>query len=210
MRETNHEAANMTHRSNRSTGRAPRPVRFAAVCAGLLVLGLGATGCVRAKAASVPQGPPLSVPAPPARVVIPVPEDEPRAEAPAPAAVPPDLPAPRPEAPRARPAPAETRTEPAVPAPAAPAAATEKPSLQIAPSAGESAASEKGVLAELARYADFSKRIDRSGLSSPQRMNLTEAISFERRARDYLANKNYQAALAAAEKAAQLAESLLK
>lgn len=205
----------MSNRSNRTTGRVSMPARGAGLClVSLLAIVATGAGCARARAASVPQGPPLSVPAPPERVLVPVEAEEPRAEAPAPSAVPPAPPPARTEKPPQQPrnrAETETRTEPAPPAPAAPvAAATEKPSLQIAPSPGESAATEARVNTLLGRYTRAMKQVDESRLSAPQRLNVTEARRHERQARDYLMARNYQAASAAAEKAAILAESLLK
>src|SRR5688572_17901514 len=91
---------------------------------GLVLCVVAASGCAKARAASAPDGPPLQVPQPPARVLIPL--EEPIAGATAAAPVPAAAPDPAP------PATAATRTpprpaEPARPQPAPPAAATAPP-----------------------------------------------------------------------------------
>jgi hypothetical protein len=65
-------------------GKAPRRARRWWALAGHLMLAVtAASGCAKARAASVPQSPPLAVPEPPARVLVPV-TDEPIATLPGP------------------------------------------------------------------------------------------------------------------------------
>jgi hypothetical protein len=175
----------------------------------LALVPFGAGCASKARAAAVAQGPPLAVPAPPQRVLVPVqdvapPVEEPVAEQP----LPPPPPQPKQEPPRARPRPEnESRAEAPSPAPANPGP-TEKPTLQIAPSPGESAATEVQVQNVLNQVARALKQVTESRLNKDQKETLTEARRNEQRAKTFLAERNYPAAQAAADKALQLVTAL--
>lgn len=172
----------------------------------VLLLALGAGGCAKAKAASVPEGPPLAVPAPPARVLAPV------AAAPvlAPVATPvPEMPVvvvapPPPARPPARPA----------PRPEAPPAAVAQPGpdppreLRAAPSAADAAA-ERDVRETLARAASDLGRVDYGRLQADGRAQYEQSKRFTQQAEQALRDRNFVFAATLADKAATLAAELL-
>jgi len=167
-------------------------------------------GCAKAQAKTAPDGPPLSMPDPPARVLAPV--EEPAT--PAPVAV--DAPAPqlpRPPAatrpPARRPADAEPRPEPQPPAAAqTPAPATQPPALRAAPSAADAAA-ERGVRDTLARAARDLNRVDYGRLSADGRAQYEQSKRFTAQAEQALKDLNFPFAATLADKAATLAAELL-
>jgi hypothetical protein len=129
------------------------------------------SGCAKAQAKVPTEGPPLSVPDPPARVLSPVVEPEPiaatvpetpPAEPPRPPARPP---ARRPAAPAA--AETETKPEPAQPTANVPAP-TPQPTLRAAPSAADATA-ERTVRETLARAARDLNRVDYGRLGADAR-----------------------------------------
>src|SRR4051794_20520505 len=104
-------------RSMQARGAAPRRwVVLSALC--ILQSALLLSGCAKTQAASVPDGPPLAVPAAPPRVIGPL-TDEPLAETPPepePAPAPPRTPTPARANPRPRPPTAATTAEEPKPA----------------------------------------------------------------------------------------------
>src|SRR5690242_8545226 len=77
----------MTRNSQPSNAQLPRVMRGIVLALGIGVLGVGSFACAKAQAAA-PTGPPLDVPAPPARVLAPV-EEPVTASAPPPETPPP-------------------------------------------------------------------------------------------------------------------------
>ena len=170
----------------------------------LLLLVLPASGCVRARAKTLPSSPPLDVPAPPPRIVLPL-----EAEAPSPQTVPsPDEPRRPPAAARPRPAaPADTpraAEEPPKPTPAAPPAAT---TLQTTPAA-EQGEVERAIRATMARASADLNRIDYRALNADARTQYDTAKRFIQQADDAIRMKNLPFAKNLADKAAGLAVQL--
>lgn len=186
---------------------------------GIWVLGFGlclaSSACAKAQAKAVAEGPPLAVPEPPPRVL--VPPDEPLAEAPPPEETPP-APAPRPPA---RPTPrrpsatttpteSEPRAETPAPAPPAPAPATVEPPRELRPltSAGDPAEERKvrDVLQHASR--DLSK-VDYRRLSNEGKSQYEQSKRFNDQAEQAIKDRNYVFAATLADKAAALAAQLL-
>jgi hypothetical protein len=180
----------------------------------LAIAAVLASGCARARAETAPDGPPLSVPEPPARVLGPV--EEPL---PATASVP-DMPAPSPVRPPARPparrvdAAEPPRQDPpaAVPAAAAPPpepAPAETRELRAAPSAN-TAAAERNVRDLLARASRDINRVDYARLSTAGREQYDQSKRFSQQAEQALRDRNFTFAATLADKAATLAAELLR
>ena len=172
----------------------------------LCVCALLASGCVRARAKTLPNGPPLDVPAPPPRIVLPV-----EAAAEAPAAQPP---VPSPEEPRR--APARPRPAPAAPA-ETPRVAEEPPrpaatppattTLQTTPAA-EQGEVERSIRATMTRASADLNRIDYRALNKDARTQYDTAKRFIQQAEDAIRMKNLPFAKNLADKAAVLATQL--
>ena len=180
------------------------------VCLVLCALAIGA--CAKAQAKTPAEGPPLAVPDPPARVLLPVEEPEPIvATVPeTPPAAPPRPPVRQPTR-RAAPATAETEPKPEPPQPAAvlPAPATPPPTLRAAPSAADAAA-ERNVRDTLARAARDLSRVDYGRLSSDGRAQYEQSKRFTTQAEQALKDLNFPFAATLADKAATLAAELLR
>ena len=173
----------------------------------LLMLGLlllGATGCAKAKAASVPDGPPLSVPQPPERVLAPVEAPPPVAVA-APAPEPPPAAAPVPRTPP-RPAPREAEIRPQ---PAPPPATQAEGTRDLRPAAANNAATERAVRDVLVRANRDLARIDYGKLSTDGRAQYEQSKRFSQQAEQALKERNLVFASTLADKAATLAAELL-
>jgi hypothetical protein len=173
---------------------------------------LAASGCAKAQAKTAPEGPPLSIPDPPARVLAPV-------EEPATAPVAVETPAPQlPRPPAARPpvrrpagnaADNEPRPETPAPAAAAPAPQPAPPTLRAAPSAADAAA-ERNVREVLARAARDLGRVDYGRLSTDGRVQYEQSKRFTIQAEQALKDLNFPFAATLADKAATLAAELLR
>ena len=174
----------------------------------LLLLVLTVPGCVRARAKTLPAGPPLDVPAPPPRVVLPL---EAAAEPP-----PAQPPAPAPEEPRRTPAPARPRPAPV--APAEPPRVAEEPprpaatppattTLQTTPAA-EQGEVERAIRATMTRAGADLTRIDYRALNKDARTQYDTAKRFIQQAEDAIRMKNLPFAKNLADKAAVLATQL--
>jgi hypothetical protein len=169
------------------------------------------SGCAKTQAKTAPDGPPLTVPDPPARVLAPV--EEPANPAPVAAEAPaPQLPRPpaatRPPARRPNNGDTEPpRAEPAAPAAQAPPA-PQTPTLRAAPSA-EDAAAERGVRDTLARAARDLNRIDYGRLTTDGRVQYEQSKRFSAQAEQALKDLNFPFAATLADKAATLAAELL-
>lgn len=165
-----------------------------------------AGGCAKARAETVPDGPPLATPQPPSRVFAPI-EEEPLVSSPVAEA--PVAPAPRVPA-NTQPARRTPPPEPEKPTPApAPAASVEAPRVLSAVSAPLDPEAEKRIN-ELLRSAkgDLS-RVDYRGLTRGGREQYDSAKGFTEEAEKALKERNFIYAQTAADKAAKLAAELL-
>ena len=164
----------------------------------LLLLAVVAAGCATTQARTVPAGPPLEVPLPPARV--PAPVNLP--STPEVATVePPDVGAEdAPRAPQETPAPAPPAVSPA----AAPLPARELRAV--------SGAEETAALAEirtmLRRASRDLERVDYNRLSGPGRLQYEQSRRFGQQAEEAIRDRNLVFAATLAEKAAALAAEL--
>jgi hypothetical protein len=173
-----------------------------------------ATGCVKTKAASVPDGPPLAVPMAPPRVLAPV-EEEPLADNPPP---PETAPAPprtnarpaNPQPPRRPPTTTTTPVEEPKPEPPAqtPPAVTEAPAPRPAPTQADAAAERKVRDVMRKASADIG-RVDYQRLSTEGKQQYDFSKRFNEQAEQALKERNYAFATTLAEKAADLAAALL-
>ena len=181
-----------------------------AFCILHLALLVSLTACsAKAKAQTLPDGPPLAVPVAPAHEIVieqiaeaPPPEPEPVPEpvvtAPKPAVtkVQTGKPQPKPETPAVQ------------PAAAPPAVASEAP-VRAAPAA--SAGDEKKARTLIDRAStDLAKRIDYQKLSDEGKMQYNQSKSFRDQAEQALKEKNLLLAVTLAEKAAALAAELVR
>lgn len=175
----------------------------------VLALAIGvasAAGCVKARAQTVPNGPPLSVPPPPERVIAPP-------EEPVIAALPP-VEAPGPVTPTAPP-----RTQPGRPAsPSAPTANTSAPP-PVAPPAAEPSrpspptaadvANERRIREILRRATRDTGRVTYSRLSAAGRSQYDQSKSLSEQAEEAIRDRNWVFAETLADKAATLAAELV-
>ena len=198
---------------------SPEPARtmkaYGFLFAALLCLALAA-GCAKAQAKTAPDGPPLSVPDPPERVLAPVEEPLPAVSVipdlpPAPAPRPPTrTPVRRPPSSAATPEPENRPPEPAqVPAVPAPPATVPTPTLRAAPSAADAAA-ERAVRETLARASRDLNRVDYGRLSGDGRAQYEQSKRFTAQAEQALKDLNFPFAATLADKAATLAAELLR
>jgi outer membrane biosynthesis protein TonB len=189
-----------------------RPFVLFAFCILHLALLLPLAGCsVKAKAQTLPDGPPLAVPTAPAHAIVieqiaeaPPPEPEPAPEPDRPAPPKPTVttqskpPAPKPETPANQPA-AATTTPPA----------PEAQVVRAAPAA--SAGDEKKVRELLFRASsDLSKRVDYQKLSDEGKQQYNQSKRFSEQAEQAIKERNFPYALSLAEKAATLAAELIR
>jgi len=177
-------------------------------CLLLCVIAAAAPGCARARANTVPGGPPLDVPAPPPRVVVPLAVE---ADVPEPELALPEEP-PRPPA-RPRPAtPVDVPPRPAdapkiadeAPRPASPVPPT---TLQTTPAA-EQGEVERAIRATMARAGGDLNRIDYRALNANARTQYDTAKRFIEQADEAIRMKNLLFAKNLADKAAVLATQL--
>jgi hypothetical protein len=184
----------------------------ARVVSGLLALScvLALTGCARARAKSIPEVPPLEMPAPPPRVLAPV--EEPVAAAP----VEQTEPAPAPANANRRTPP--RRTEPAqkpeaLPAEQAPApqATTPEPSRppEPLPTLKAPGAAEKPIRDRIIIAQRDLGRVDYARLSEDGRSQYEQSKRFIQQAEQALKDQNFVFAQTLADKAATLAAELL-
>ena len=185
----------------------------ARLLAGLALVAASAqlAACAKARAETVPDGPPLAMTAPPPRVLAPV--EQPLEAAPAvlevPAAPAPQAPAPPP--PRRAvaatpPAEAETRPEPG-PATQSPPPLDPGRELRAAPSTADAAA-ERQVRDLLTRAARSLGRVDYRRLSTEGRSQYEQSKRFSDQAEDALRDRNFPFAATLADKAFTLATQL--
>lgn len=167
----------------------------------LFMIAVAGSGCMRARANTLPS-PPLNVPDPPPRIVLPL-----EAEAPPPQPGPPDEPRRAPAPARPRPAaPADTpraAEEPPRSAPTAPPATT----LQTTPAA-EQGEVERAIRATMTRASADLNKIDYRALNADARTQYDTAKRFVQQAEDAIRMKNLPFAKNLADKAATLAAQL--
>jgi outer membrane biosynthesis protein TonB len=181
-------------------------VRIPAVLGCLFCVVL-ATGCARARANTIPSLPPLEVPAPPPRVLIPVEvvaegrEPEPVQEEPPETPVPAPPRRPAPPTPPAQP-PKVAEEEPPRPVPSPPTA------LQTTPPAGQGEA-EKAIRTTMVRASGDLNKVDYRALNAGARNQYDTAKRFIEQAEDAIRLKNFLFAKNLADKAAVLAAELL-
>jgi hypothetical protein len=164
-----------------------------------------AGGCAKARAETVPDGPPLATPQPPSRVFAPI-EEEPLVSSPvaeAPAVPAPRVPPPAPP-PRRTPSP-----EPEKPAAAAPQPSVEAPRVLSAVSAPPDPEAEKRITEMLRSAKGDLSRVDYRGLTRGGREQYDQAKGFTEEAEKALKERNFIYAQTAADKAAKLAAELL-
>lgn len=191
----------------------------------LLCLALAVSGCAKAKAKEIAEGPPLQVPEPPPRVVVPAEEliaatpvtpDAPPAPAPRTAT-------PRPANPPRRPATNTAASEPeprqetpppvaAQPAPATPPPVTTpvEPQRELRPAlSAADTAEERKIRDRLNRAANALNRVDYRRLSTDGRAQYEQSKRFSEQAEQAIKDRNYVFATTLADKAATLAAELL-
>ena len=178
---------------------------------GIVVSAAGA-GCIRAQAKSAPEGPPLDVPAPPARIVAPMDEPivpaptEPHEPASAPASSsrrPPRRSQPTTSEPAQRPDPSPVpETVPQATAPPEPVNTTPAPTLRAPGSA------EKPIRDLVVRAQRDLSRVDYAKLSEAGKTQYEQSKRFAEQAEIALKDQNFVFAQTLAEKAVKLAAEL--
>ena len=169
-----------------------------------VLLAAGGAACAKARADTIVlEGPPLQVPEPPSRVLVPVEELVSAPVAPEPE------PAPVPATPRTPPRPtAEAKPQPAPPPAAAPPVPVAEPrDLRTASPANTE--SERSVREVLARAARDIVRVEYGRLSADGREQYDQSKRFSAQAEQALKERNLIFAATLADKAATLAAELL-
>jgi hypothetical protein len=180
----------------------------------LLAVGFSsAAGCAKAQARTAPDGPPLDMPPPPARVIAPV--DEPIAATPTELTEPAQAPPSTNRRPARRPATAETTQKPEVPAaaPAEPATPQAMPPdgrpLEPPPTLRAPGSAEKPIRDRLSLAQTNLSRVDYAKLSDDGRSQYEQSKRFIQQAEQALKDQNFVFAQTLADKAAQIATELL-
>ena len=175
---------------------------------GVWVLGFGicaGTSCAKARAQTVPDGPPLAVPAPPERVIVP-PEEPQVATAPPVVEQPPVVKLPPPPRATTRPTPApQTPAAQPPPAPTVPAAETPR----LTPPTAADLAEEKRIIAILQRAARDIGRVTVARLTADGRAQYEQSKSLSEQAGQAIRDRNWVYAETLADKAATLAAELV-
>jgi hypothetical protein len=173
------------------------------------MLAATAAGCAKARAATVPDGPPLAMPLPPPRVFVPIEPEEPLVAGPAvpetPAAEAPTVP------PSNRPPRRAASTPPEKPEPAPqPAQPAPEPQRELrAASTPADAEADRKIRALLTIASRNLGNVDYQKLSLEGREQYEQAKSFGEQAGEALMQRNYVFAETLADKAAKLATELL-
>jgi hypothetical protein len=188
-----------SHRSSIVTRRWASSLAVCALSAAL------AGGCAKARAETVPDGPPLATPQPPSRVFSPL-EEEPLVSSPVA-----ETPVVAPRVPAAtQPARRPTPPEPEKPAPApAPAPTPEPPRELRAASSPADPESERRITEVIRNASRDLNRVDYRGLTRGGRESYDQAKGFIDEAEKALTARNFIYAQTAADKAAKLAAELL-
>ena len=198
-----------------AAGRVLRALLVRPAAAGvfiLTVIAASVSGCAKARAEANPAGPPLSVPAPPPRALMPV-EAEPLAATPAgetPVAAVPRVTA-TPLPPRRPPTvkPEPERAEPPAVSEAPSPSTSEPRDLKTVPSPAASAADQARVEKHLKQAEQDRRRVVYAKLSADGKVNFDQSRRHSELAAEQMKEGNIPFALSAAEKAAQLAASLV-
>ena len=177
------------------------------------VLGLGicalsaalAGGCAKARAETVPDGPPLATPQPPSRVFAPI-EEEPLVSSPVADTAPATAPRVPPPTPPVRRTPAP---EPEKPAAAAPQPADERPRVLSAVSTPADREAEQRITEMLRTALRDLNRVDYRGLTRGGREQYDQAKGFTEEADKALKERNFIYAQTIADKAVKIASELL-
>jgi hypothetical protein len=184
------------------------------VAVGILAFGvLTGASCGKAQARTVPDGPPLDMPAPPPRVIAPV--DEPVESTPAELAEPAPAPPTTNRRPARRPAtePAQkVETPPPAPAENAPTAApvdARPPEPPPPPTLRAPGSAEKPIRDRLSVAQSSLSQVDYAKLSSDGRSQYEQSKRFIQQAEQALTDQNFVFAQTLADKAAKLAAELL-
>jgi len=167
------------------------------------LLALAAGGCATARAKTPAAPPPLDVPAPPPRIIVP-PDPEPAPPPPIITEV-----TPKPQAPARRPAAARPETKTEAPKPADPPAVAPAPTAtlqQTLPTTAKEA--ERQVREQLTRAKEGLKRVNVATLNADAKSQYETANRFVAQAEQALNEGNLVFAAKVAEKAAGLAASL--
>ena len=187
-------------------------VRWWALSFHLILAAAAGTGCAKARAASIPQAPPLMVPEPPARVLVPV-TDEPLATLPGPdtgLSAPPAIQPPPRQQRRSVPAASESTspgsTPPAAAAAGAGAPPAEAPRDLRPPQASADYARVQGMIDNAARDI---KGVERGKLSDSGKETYDLSVRSRIDAETALKERNFLRAAESAEKAARLAAALV-
>lgn len=188
----------------RLNARTPAVFAF---CILHFALAVAVTGCgTKARAETVPAGPPLAVPLPPAHEIV----IEQVVEAPPPE--PPPVPEPTPPEP---PKPTATRTpvrpERETPAPvAAQPPAPQTPPAEATAVRAASAADERRVRELMSKAATDLNRVDYQRLSAEGKSQYDQSKRFSDQAQQAIKERNFLLAVTLAEKAATLAAELVR
>ena len=168
-----------------------------------------AAGCAKARAETVPDGPPLAMPVPPPRVFVPLGEEEPLQAGPVvpepPTTEAPQLPQRRP--PRRTATPPEPEKPEPTPQPTPPAPEPQR-ELRAASTPADAEADRK-IRALLTMASRNLGNVDYQKLSVAGREQYDNAKSFGEQAGEALTQRNYVFAETLADKAAKLASELL-
>jgi hypothetical protein len=187
--------------------------RFRSLMAIMLGVGISAAagaGCAKARAATVPDGPPLAMPQPPPRVFAPVDPEEPLAANPV-VPEPPAAEAPQvtPRRPPRRATTTTTESEKPEPTPQPTQTAPEPQRELRAASTPADADADKKIRSLLAAASRNLGQVDYQKLSLAGREQYENAKSFGEQANEALTQRNYVFAETLADKAAKLAIELL-
>jgi hypothetical protein len=187
-------------------GSFRRQGRWCALALGVSISVASLAGCAKARAATVPDGPPLAMPLPPPRVFAPVEQEEPLAAGPAvpetPATEAPSVPQ-RPI--RRATAPREDKPEPA---PQPPPPAPEPQRELRAATAPADAEADRKIRALVQLASRTLGNVDYQKLSVAGREQYQQAKDFGEQAQEALTQRNYVFAETLADKAAKLATEL--
>ena len=175
---------------------------------------LGAAGCAKARAQTVPDGPPLATPPPPSRAYAPIEQEEPLASAQVPnaesvkATTAPSANQTKPQSPRPRQAETERTEQPAVAAPQ-PAPVVEPPRELRAASSPSDAESERKVNDLIRRAQQALNGVYYQGLSSVRKEQYEIVKASLKEADQAIKERNFPYAETLADKAVKLASELL-
>jgi hypothetical protein len=184
------------------------PKRLWQLASCVVVAAASVAGCAKARAATVPNGPPLSMPEPPPRVFAPA-DEPPLAATPVAAeAAPVEAPVVQPQRPPRRTVAAAAEPEKPEPTPAPAQPAPEPPRELRAASTPADAEAQRKIKTVLTMATRDLNLVDVRKLSEAGREQWQQARSFSEQAEEALTQRNYVFADTLADKAAKLAAEL--